>query len=476
MEPQLELEQALLEQAPVIVQRILQCYPKGDIHRIITAQSRYDYHVNRLRDYQRPLWNYLEGGGKNAIAIWHRRAGKDEIGLHWAAVSAEKKPATYWHMLPQAAQARKAIWEAVNPHTGKRRIDEAFPLETRINTRENEMMIRFSNGSTWQVVGSDNYNSLLGSPPYGIVFSEWALADPQALAYLRPIVVENGGWMIFITTPRGYNHAKTMYDAALKDQAWFAELLSAKDTEVFTQGQLEGELAGYIAQWGEEQGRSYFEQEYHCSFESAILGAYYAGEMRKAREQGRITSVPYEPNLSVDTYWDLGVDDSTTIWFTQNVGKEIHCIDFYEMTGEGLQHYVDILEAKRAQGIWRYGKHVAPHDIKVRELGTGKSRWETALNLGLHFQIATKIEKKEDGHQAVRQIFPRLWFDSEKCEKGVNALSNYRKAYDDINKVFKGQPVHDWACHGADAMQTLAITHMGQPNKPLDWLDEAGRI
>jgi phage terminase large subunit len=164
------------------------------------------------------LWCYLERGGRRAIEIAHRRWGKDEICLHWAAVSAMQRPATYWHMLPEAAQARKAIWEAVNPHTGKRRIDEAFPHEIRESTREHEMMIRFINGATWQVVGSDNFNALVGSPPFGVVFSEFALANPAAWAYLRPILLENGGWAAFITTPRGKNHAHKLLQTALKSR------------------------------------------------------------------------------------------------------------------------------------------------------------------------------------------------------------------------------------------------------------------
>jgi hypothetical protein len=166
------------------------------------------------RSYQRKLWNYLASGGKRAVALWHRRAGKDDVCLHWAAVSVMEKPATYWHMLPEAAQARKAIWEAVNPHTGIRRIDEAFPHEIRETTREQEMMIKFKNGATWQVVGSDNYNSLIGSPPYGVIYSEWSVGDPSSWAYLRPILAENGGWAMFIYTARGKNHGYSMYNIA----------------------------------------------------------------------------------------------------------------------------------------------------------------------------------------------------------------------------------------------------------------------
>jgi hypothetical protein len=165
----------------------------------------------RPRPYQQDLWKYLEKNGKRAVAIWHRRAGKDEVCLHWSAVAAHTRVGVYWHMLPEANQARKAVWDAVNPHSGLRRINEAFPRELRESTRETDMAIRFKSGSLWQLVGSDNYNSLVGSPPVGVVFSEFALADPSAWGYLRPILAENNGWALFITTPRGRNHASTFY-------------------------------------------------------------------------------------------------------------------------------------------------------------------------------------------------------------------------------------------------------------------------
>ena len=161
----------------------------------------------RPRDYQRRLWDYLETGGKRAVAVWHRRAGKDEVCLHWAACAAMQRVGNYWHMLPEASQARKAIWDAINPHTGRRRIDEAFPPSIRVGQRDDDMRIKLASGSVWQVVGSDNFNSLVGSPPTGLVFSEYSLTNPAAWDYLRPILAENGGWCVFMMTPRGRNHA-----------------------------------------------------------------------------------------------------------------------------------------------------------------------------------------------------------------------------------------------------------------------------
>ena len=166
------------------------------------------------REYQGSVWKFLEHGGKRANLVWHRRAGKDDLAMHWTSVSAMMRHGVYWHMLPQSEQGRKAIWRAVDAHKGQRRIDLAFPEEIRKQTRDQEMNIEFVNGSIWQLVGSDNFNALVGSPPVGIVFSEWALADPQAWSFLSPILEENDGWALFVTTPRGPNHAKKLFDYA----------------------------------------------------------------------------------------------------------------------------------------------------------------------------------------------------------------------------------------------------------------------
>lgn len=427
------------------------------------------------RWYQKKLWGYLQSGGKRAVEIGHRRWGKDDVCLHWAAKSAIVHPATYWHMLPEAAQARKAVWEAVNPHTGIRRIDEAFPKQIRSATRENEMLIKFKTGATWQVVGSDNYNSLVGSPPYGVVFSEWALADPQAWAYIRPILRENGGWALFITTPRGDNHAKSMIDGSEKRDSWFGEISPVTHTKILTQEELDEELQEYIDDWGVEQGRSLFEQEWLCSFEAAIIGAYYASELRKIKERGHVCLVEHVPGIPVDTWWDLGFDDSTSIWFTQTVGREIHAIRYYENNNQALLHYGKELYRCRDEYEYVYGRHVGPHDTMKHELGSGKDLKEQAAGLidpitgedfSFNFEVASRIHSQQEGIQAVRSILPFCWFDKERTvcanrerKVGLPSLENYRNEWDEKKKSFKNQPLHDWSSHGAKAFETMAITH-----------------
>lgn len=410
------------------------------------------------REYQLPLWSYLEGGGTRAAAVWHRRAGKDDVCLHWAAIAAHQRQANYWHMLPEASQARKAIWEAINPHTGKRRIDEAFPLALRETTREQEMLIKFKNGSTWQVVGSDNYNSLIGSPPAGVVFSEWSVANPSSWAYLRPILAENGGWALFIYTPRGANHGKSTYDMATKQDKWFAQRLTVDETNVFSPELLQGEKEEYLEMYGKDQGEAFFNQEYYCSFHAAVMGAYYAAEMVKAEKQGRITGVPYEPKCPVITAWDLGIDDSTAIWFAQVVGREIHIIDYYESSGVGLEHYAKVLKEKD----YYYGEHLLPHDVEVRELGTGTSRLETLKSLGIKCRVVPN-QSLADGINAARMIIPKCWFDRDL--EGLEALRLYRREWNDKTKTFRQHPLHDWTSHAADAFRYLAVGLRGNKVK-----------
>ncbi|MGN6124877.1 MAG: hypothetical protein ACTHOJ_18175 [Sphingomonas oligoaromativorans] len=412
----------------------------------------------RPRDYQMPAWLYLEKGGRHAELLWHRRAGKDEICLHRAAVAAHERPATYWHMLPQAAQARKAIWEAINPHTGKRRIDEAFPKSLRTTTREQEMMIKFKCGSTWQVVGSDNFNSLVGSPPAGVTVSEWALANPAAAAYLRPILLENNGWQLYITTPRGKNHAWRSYQAGLSTPGVFAQRLSAEQTGALSREALETELVAYQKLYGTDAGRALFRQEYYCDENAAILGAIYGAEMRQAADEGRVCDIVIDPALPVHTAWDLGYTDDTAIWFYQVVRGEIRFVDFYSASGKDIPHFVQVLRDRAAGYGFRYGEHWLPHDAAARTLASGgKSVVEQLGALGVRCKLVPNLSV-QDGIQAVRMVMPAAWFDRERCADGVEALEQYQREWDPEKRVFSNTPKHDWTSHPADAFRMAAVS------------------
>lgn len=393
----------------------------------------------------------MENGGKRAIEIAHRRWGKDEIALHWAAVSAMMKPATYWHMLPEYAQARKAIWNAVNPHTGIRRIDEAFPKEIRAQTIDDQMFIRFINGSTWQVVGSDSYNSLVGASLYGIVMSEWALANPSAWAYLSPIIEESGGWAMFITTSRGKNHAHGMYKMAEKDPIWFAQKQTVIDTK-FPLERVEAARREYHALYGIEAGDALIEQEYYCSFDAAVLGAVYGAAMARADKSGRIKqSVVWDKDLPTYTAWDLGFDDSTAIWFWQIIRGEIRLIDYYENSGQDIEHYCNIIKAKE---YW-YAKHFVPHDAAAKLLAAGgRSIVQQAYGYGIKMFVVAATSQ-QNGIEAARKTIEISWFNDETCAKGIEALKQYQFEYDDEKKIFRSKPRHDWASHGSDAFEII---------------------
>ena len=410
-------------------------------------------HNWRPRDYQRNLWRYLEHGGKRAVAVWHRRAGKDDVCLHWTATAAMQRVGVYWHMLPQADQARKAIWDAVNPNTGKRRIDEAFPQDIRDSTRENDMFIRFKNGSTWQVVGSDNYNSLVGTPPVGLVLSEWSLADPAAWAYLSPILRDNGGWALFIFTPRGRNHAHKTLLTARKTPDWFAETLTVDETRRFSEKDLEEERQSLIDIYGEDDGESSFQQEYYCSFDAAIIGAYFNKELANAEKDGRITAVPYDPNYPVITAWDIGMSDATAIWFAQVMpGGVVRVIDYYRNVGKDVTHYCEVVN----QRGYSYSEHIWPHDGGKGDWGSGKTRPQTAAAHKVNPRILLQERDVTDGINVARRLIKRCWFDAAKCVDGLEALRSYRKEWDDKNRCFKDKPLHDWASDPADAFRYLA--------------------
>ncbi|RTL11277.1 MAG: hypothetical protein EKK54_08085 [Neisseriaceae bacterium] len=384
---------------------------------------------------------------------WHRRAGKDDVCLHIGAREAFRRVGNYWHMLPAYTQARKAIWDAVNPHTGKKRIDEAFPKELRKRTNNQEMIIEFVNGSTWQVLGSDNYDNLVGASPAGIIFSEYALANPAAWDYFRPMLAENHGFAFFISTVRGYNHFYQLGEYAKTSKEWFFQEVSADTSGVFTTETLQRELEEIQAKRGEDEGLSIFRQEYFNDPNAAIPGAYYAKIIAKLKDAGQITSVPYEPNLPVTTAWDLGIGDSTAIWFAQQVGKEVRIIDHLENSGVGLDWYVKQLSNKP----YVYHEHLLPHDANVSELGTGKRRIDTLRDLGLNKTRVLPALSVDDGINAVRLLLPRCWFDKTKTEKGLNCLINYQREYDEKLQTFKDRPLHDWSSHSSDGFRYLAI-------------------
>jgi phage terminase large subunit len=416
------------------------------------------------RVHQMPLWNYLRGGGKRAMAVWHRRAGKDDICLHHTMLAAWQRPANYAHCLPEFAQGRKAIWEAVNPHTGRRRIDEAFPQELRSSESGNEMFIRFKNGSTWQVIGSDRYdNSLVGSSFAGIVFSEYALANPAVWGYTRPMLEENDGWAVFITTPRGRNHAYDLYNHARITPHWFCELLTARDTDMLSEETLAETLAELQSLYGTDQGTASYRQELFCDWTASVLGAFYALECAQVRDEGRITEIEALPERPVHRAWDLGIGDDTSVWQFQVVGGQLFILNHTATSGVGLEWWRDKLEAIDAEHGWKAGADYVPQDAKVREWTSGRTRVETMRTLGLNPSLVP-AHTVDDGINAARRTMQLCVFHPRTEKTGFAALEQYRREWDADKKAFRASAVHDWTSHPADAFRYLAMAW--RPQQP----------
>lgn len=399
----------------------------------------------------------MQTGGflkKRAVVVAHRRYGKDLNAIHLCVTAAMQRVGLYWHLFPTYAQGKKIAWDGKTKE-GKPFLD-AFPAELVAATNNSEMKKTLKNGSIYQVVGADKPDSLVGANPLGLIVSEWSLMSPAVWKFMMPILAENDGWVIFIFTPRGKNHGYMMLQTAIKEMAagnknWFGGIFKNSYTKVVSEEAIqEMKTAG--------MDDAMIEQELECSFEAPIPGSYYGALMAKADKDGRIGKVPWEPLLQVDTAWDLGVGDSTAIWFYQTYGQEIRIIDYYENSGEGLPHYIKVL----GQKDYVYGRHYAPHDIEVREFSSGKSRFEVARSLGIKFQVGHQFPI-EEGIEAVRGIIPRCWFDATRCEVGIEGLKQYHKEWDDDKQCFRDRPTHDWSSHPADAFRELAMSFRNRP-------------
>lgn len=351
-------------------------------------------------------------------------------------------------MLPEYRQARKAIWDAINPHTGRKRIDEAFPPELRRSTNQVEMKIEFHCKSIWQVVGSDNFNSLIGSPPVGIVYSEWAVADPRAHGFLRPILAENGGWSLFIYTSRGYNHGFATYEAARNDPSAFAQRLTALETPVFSAEVLESEHRAYIDEYGQYEGDALYRQEYLCDFSAANIGAILGRYVEDADKQGRICDeVEYDPQGSeVILSSDIGFYDTASWWFWQPKPDGFALIDYDQDSGLDAGDWIE-----RLRGRYPYGAIWLPHDARAKTFQSKHS----ALEQFMAAKIARKVDivpqtSKADRINAARTVMPRCRFNKTRCKEGLSGLRSWSYEYNEETKTYSKEPRHDWASHPGD--------------------------
>jgi len=383
-----------------------------------------------------------------ASIVWHRRAGKDKTCLNFMVKKMQERVGNYYYLFPTYKQGKKILWEGFDK-SGFKMMDH-IPKTYRERVDNSEMSITMKNGSMFRIIGTDDIDSVVGVNPVGCVFSEYSLQDPNAWNFISPILAENGGWAIFNCTPRGKNHAYHLLKQAQDDDRWFTQILTADITGAISKEQLEQEKK---EMYGRTRSDALFNQEYMCSFETPVVGAYYGTEMVEVMEDKRVTEVPYEPTLEVHTAWDLGMDDQTSIIFFQQSGGAFRIIDVYSNSGEGLRHYVKVLKEVKK---YNYGKHYFPHDIKVRELGTGKSRFEVLRNFGIVPVIIPKLGL-EDGIEAVRNTLPKCYFDRIKSDRLIESLKQYHKEWDDVNKIYKSKPDHDWSSHLCDAMRMLSL-------------------
>lgn len=420
------------------------------------------------RSYQMEAWQALRNPRYRTYTLaWHRRAGKDDIALHDTAIRVMSRVGNYWHALPEYSQARKAIWDAVNPHTGLVRWKGVFPSEIIRHADNQTMKITFVNGSTWQVVGSDNYDSLVGTTPVHVVFSESALADPAAYGFIRPALLENNGTSLHISSVRGRNHFYDLFHLTAEDDQGFAQLLSADSSGVFTPEQLEKERRYYVSQYGENIGMSMFRQEYLSDWDAGTIGAVWASELKALRESGRARPLLYDSRYPVMTFWDIGVSDLTVILFMQEVGNTLRLIDWYSGSDIGLDHYAQVIHEKP----YVYLGHFAPHDIAVREWTSGVSRIEEARRFGIKFERVAKTAKGEQIAAAshllrrmeIKVIQRENKMPEDDCEFILNTLGEYKFKFDRERRVMSKNPEHNWTSHYADALMVAAVA-LQQPH------------
>lgn len=381
------------------------------------------------------------------VLICHRRFGKTHLGVNEKLDQGLRNPLKnpqYAYIAPTYGQAKKVAWELLKGYVKDLPFVEINESELRVDIHRPDRKDRVR----IFLMGAENPDAARGLYLDGVVLDEYADMNPIIWStVLVPALTDRQGWAIFIGTPKGHNHFSQLYEENKNNPNWYCAIFKASETGVLSVADLELAKA--------TMSESEYAQEFECSFSAALVGAYYGKEMEKAEKDGRICKVPYDPALPVTTYWDLGVSDTTVIWFGQVLrGKEIRWIDYHEESGQGLPYYAKVLKEKG----YVYEENVLPHDGAARELGTGKSRQETLQSLmkGIRVRIVPRSEVA-DGINASRLMIAKSWFDAEKCANGIKALKSYERVWDAKNKIFQERPKHNWASHGADGFRTAAM-------------------
>jgi len=406
---------------------------------------------------------HRRAGKTTAIMNHHQRAALDDDWemrrLRFLLPKASEdtlrpllKDRVYWHVMPTYKQAKTVAWSMLKNY--------ARPIPD-VKFNESDLLVTYPNGNKVQLIGGDSPDSLRGPGLSGLSLDEYSQIPGEVFSeVLSKALADHLGYCVFSGTIKGTDQLYQTYEAAKDDAEWFA-LWQNVDVSLATE---EGPTLLAIERAMEDDRKliakglmtqAEYDQEWFLSPEAAIKGAFYGKELAAASKDGRICAVPYDPLLPVDTDWDLGIADKMTVWFSQSLRSgEVRLIDYYEAEGEGFPHYVKLLRDKP----YTYGQHWAPHDIAVRELGTGKSRLEIASSLGLKFQTTPNIPL-EDGIAAARLLLSKCWFDTTKTATGLTCLRNYRKKFNQTLNEFSGTPIHDQYSHGADSFRGLAVRH-----------------
>lgn len=369
-------------------------------------------------------------------------------------VAALERVGVYYYFTPTYAQGRKFIWDNIDDD-GFKMLDH-IPKQLVRAVNNSSMKIELTNGSIIQIIGTDNLEGVRGTNPVGCVFSEFAFMKPSVWGVISPILLKNGGWCIVITTPNGPNKAFELYNAACQDPSWWVEKVDIEHSfkkdgsPVYPLEAVQNELRfGRITQ-------DEMQREYYLDFAAAVEGAYYTKELQRANEEKRISKVPFDPDLMVYTAWDLGINDTTAIWFAQVLGKEIRVIDYYENFDVRIDHYLQYIADKTVQG-WKFATHFLPHDSRKRSLDSGKSVEDRFIEFGIkNYTVLKRVDDQRMKIDSARRVFGNMWFDQEKCREGLEALQNYHRKYNEETESYSDRPLHDWSSNGADSFAYLA--------------------
>jgi phage terminase large subunit len=401
-----------------------------------------------------------------SVAVCHRRFGKTVMAINWLLreiLTSEHPRAQGAYIAPTYGAAKRIAWVMLRDYAG---------IIPGVKFNEAELRCDLPDGRRIWLLGAENPDSLRGMRLDAACLDEYADMNSRLFPEIvRPALSDFGtGKCLWIGTPRGENQFKEIYDVAIREMEngnpeWFAMRFPASETGVLAQKELDAAAA--------TMDPSQYEQEFEVSWSAALVGAYYAKQLDSADLANRITRVPWEPNLPVTTSWDLGIADSTAIWFIQVLPREnaIRVIDYYEESGEGLHHYIKILKERP----YTYGRHLFPHDVMVRELGSGNSRYEILQSLGIRPTVIPKLTVA-DGIEAVRASLPRCFFDRSNCFVGLKALRHYHRQYNDRTNDWKDRPNHDWSSHACDSFRYLCVGLRDEGDDFLSTAAKTGRL